>query len=215
AIRHISIERGHDVTEFALASFGGAGGQHACQVADALGIDAIVIHPLAGVLSAYGMGLAELRALKRRGVERRIDDDTIGELDAVFAELEQEALRELVAQHVDADDTLTVGRAGLKVEGSDTALVVPWVAGAPAAAPIAAFADAHRRHFGFDAAPGAVVVEWLEAECIAAPETDVEHLPHAGRGSSEAVTRRAIWTDGEWRDTPIFRRDDLAAGTAV
>src|SRR5690606_35084557 len=78
-----------------------------------------------------------------------------------------------------------------------------------------AFADAHRRHFGFDAAPGAVVVEWLEAECIAAPETDVEHLPHAGRGSSEAVTRRAIWTDGEWRDTPILRRDDLGAGTAV
>src|SRR5690606_38205904 len=74
AIRHISIERGHDVSEFALASFGGAGGQHACQVADALGIDAIVIHPLAGVLSAYGMGLAELRVLKRRGVERRLDD---------------------------------------------------------------------------------------------------------------------------------------------
>src|SRR5690606_38894124 len=105
AIRHISIERGHDVTEFALASFGGAGGQHACQVADALGIDAIVIHPLAGVLSAYGMGLAELRALKRRGVERRIDDDTIDELGAVFGELEREARSELLAQHVAPDST--------------------------------------------------------------------------------------------------------------
>src|SRR5690606_16179039 len=100
AIRHISIERGQDVTELALASFGGAGGQHACQVADALGIDAIVIHPLAGVLSAYGMGLAEVRVLKRRGVERRLDDGAVDELADVFRALEDEARDELRAQRV-------------------------------------------------------------------------------------------------------------------
>ena len=215
AIRHISIERGQDVTEFALACFGGAGGQHACQVADALGIDAIVIHPLAGVLSAYGMGLAELRALKRRGIELRLDDDAMDELGAVFGELEREARSELLAQHVAPDSTRTVGRAGLKIDGSDTALVVPWVAGAPAAAAIAAFAEAHRRHFGFEAAAGAVVVEWLEAECIAAPETDVELPPLPGRGTAAPLTHRAIWADGEWRETPILRREDLGAGTAL
>src|SRR5690606_25344477 len=100
AIRHISIERGQNVTEFALASFGGAGGQHACQVADALGIDAIVIHPLAGVLSAYGMGLAEVRVLKRRGVERRLDDGAVAELADAFRTLEDEARNELRAQRV-------------------------------------------------------------------------------------------------------------------
>jgi len=215
AIRHISIERGQDVTEFALASFGGAGGQHACQVADALGIDVIVIHPLAGVLSAYGMGLAELRVLKRKGVERRLDDGAMGELGAVFGELEREALRELLAQHAGSAGTTTVGRAGIKVEGSDTALVVPWRPGSRADDAIAAFEDAHRRHFGFDPASRTLVVEWLEAECIAAPETAAGHAAIAAEGPQDPVALRRIRVDGEWRETPVFRRESLRAGTVL
>ncbi|HEX6995998.1 MAG TPA: hydantoinase B/oxoprolinase family protein [Gammaproteobacteria bacterium] len=215
AIRHISIERGHDVAEFALASFGGAGGQHACQVADALGIDAIVIHPLAGVLSAYGMGLAEVRALRRRGVERRLDDAAADVLDDVFAELAEEARRELLEQHVAPDGITVVGRAGLKIDGSDTALAVPWIPGAPAADAIAAFDDAHRRHFGFDAATRAIVVEWLEAECIAASEPLAAHEAPPAAQSAAPLTHRPIWADGGWRETPVHRRESLGAGAAL
>src|SRR5690606_39432703 len=98
AIRHISIERGQDVTEFTLASFGGAGGQHACQVADALGIETIFVHPLAGVLSADGIGRAERRALRRQGVAHPLDDDAPPALAETFARLEHEARAELEAQ---------------------------------------------------------------------------------------------------------------------
>jgi len=215
AIRHISIERGHDVTEFALASFGGAGGQHACDVADALGIDAIVIHPLAGVLSAYGMGLADVRALKRRGVERRLDDAATDALERAFAELADEAKRELLDQHVAPDRITVVGRAGLKIDGSDTALTVPWRPGAPAAEAIAAFDDAHRRHFGFDAASRAIVVEWLEAECVAASEPIAAQAAPAASQSARPLTHRPIWIDGGWRDTPVYRRESLGAGAAL
>ena len=218
AIRHISIERGHDVSEFALASFGGAGGQHACQVADALGIDAIVIHPLAGVLSAYGMGLAELRVLKRRGVERRLDDSAVAELASIFRELEDAAREDLLAQQAALEAPETIGRAGVKVEGSDTALVVPWTAHVTPAAVLRAFDEAHRRHFGFDAASRAIVVEWLEAECVAPGNARESAAPARVPHTLETpapIARRRIRVDGEWRDVPIYRRDALGAGARV
>jgi 5-oxoprolinase (ATP-hydrolysing) len=216
AIRHISIERGYDVTEFALSSFGGAGGQHACQVADALGIDTIFIHPLAGVLSAYGMGVAERRALRRRGVERRLDEDADAELDRVWIELEHAARNELLEQGLPAAALRSTGRAGVKTEGSDTALVVPWRPGVPVETVRAAFADAHVRHFGFEAAEHDVVVEWLEAECAAASDAPREVSPPSpGRRRREPIAVKPIWLDGAWRDAPVFRRETLSTASPI
>ncbi|WP_395613489.1 hydantoinase B/oxoprolinase family protein [Allosphingosinicella sp.] len=145
AIKQISIARGHDVTRYVLQCFGGAGGQHACLVADALGIGTVMIHPLAGVLSAYGIGLADLVELRQRSLGG-------SDLDAVLAELEAEAVAALAAQGVETPVVLR--RAALRYEGSDTALEVV-VSGDMRAD----FEAAHKQRFGFVARETAVVVE--------------------------------------------------------
>ncbi|HTU13355.1 MAG TPA: hydantoinase B/oxoprolinase family protein [Allosphingosinicella sp.] len=150
AIKQISIARGHDVTRYALQCFGGAGGQHACLVADALGIGTVMIHPLAGVLSAYGMGLADLVELRQRSLGG-------GDLDTAMAELEGEAVAALAAQGVETPEVLR--RAALRYEGSDTALEVP-VSGEMRTD----FEAAHLQRFGFTAPETAVVVETAVVE---------------------------------------------------
>src|SRR6185369_3439109 len=102
AIKHISVQRGYDVTEYVLCCFGGAGGQHACMVADALGMTRVFIHPLAGVLSAYGMGLADVRALRQKALEAKLSADALAAAKALYDELEQPARAEIVAQGIDA-----------------------------------------------------------------------------------------------------------------
>ena len=122
AIKHISVQRGHDVTRYTLCCFGGAAGQHACLVADALAMTRVFIHPLAGVLSAYGMGLADQVAMRSRAVEARLEDCALEEVAEALA---IEARDELRRQGVPADKVRAVRRAHLKYEGTDTALVVP------------------------------------------------------------------------------------------
>jgi 5-oxoprolinase (ATP-hydrolysing) len=162
AIKQISIARGHDVTRYTLQCFGGAGGQHACLVADALGMERVMIHPLAGVLSAYGMGLANMIELRQR---------TLGgaELEAVLAELAAEAEAALQVQGV---REVEIGRrAALRYEGSDTALEVPVGPEMEAA-----FEEAHRTRFGF--ASGAPVV--IETAIV-----EVRSSPDRGAGARE------------------------------
>ncbi len=158
AIKQISIARGHDVTRYVLQCFGGAGGQHACLVADALGIGMVMIHPLAGVLSAYGMGLADLVELRQRSLG---DGDLIGTIYA----LEQEAGDALRAQGVERPEMLR--RAALRYEGSDTALEVPVSENMRAD-----FEAAHKQRFGFTAPEIAVVIETVivEARSSSSPE---------------------------------------------
>jgi 5-oxoprolinase (ATP-hydrolysing) len=155
AIKQISIARGHDVTRYALQCFGGAGGQHACLVADALGIGTVMIHPLAGVLSAYGMGLADLVELRQRSLGGEA-------LEAVLAALEAEAVAALAGQGVEAPEVLR--RAALRYEGSDTALEV-----AVSGDMRVAFEAAHKQRFGFTAPETAVVVETAIVEAKSSP----------------------------------------------
>ncbi|HEX7079908.1 MAG TPA: hydantoinase B/oxoprolinase family protein [Gammaproteobacteria bacterium] len=214
AIRRISIERGHDVTSFALSSFGGAGGQHACQVADALGIETIFIHPLAGVLSAYGMGLADLRTLRRRAVERRVEPEAMSAISDAFDALLREARDELLAQGAPAKAVEVEGRLGLKVEGSDTALPIAWAPGRPAEQALADFADAHARHFGFGAARRAVIAEWVEVECVARSARPRFERPRSP-ASAEPIDVRDVWVGGGRTRTPVHARDSLAAGSVI
>ena len=163
AIKAISIARGHDATRYVLACFGGAGGQHACLVAGALGIGTVMIHPLAGVLSAYGIGLAEQSELRQRtwGLSLAMSE---GELPNAFAKLADGCRAALVAQSVVEGSITTHLRAELRYESSDSTIEVVF---ADAAAMRAAFEFAHRQRFGFDQAGTPVVVETIIAEAIA------------------------------------------------
>ncbi len=167
AIKQISIARGHDVTRYTLQCFGGAGGQHACLVADALGIGTVMIHPLAGVLSAYGMGLADMVELRQR---------TLGgaEAEEVFAELEAEAVAALRAQGVEEAEVSR--RAALRYAGSDTALEVDFGDGMETA-----FIEAHRARFGF-VSDAEVVVETVIVEAVGRNSS-----PERGGGPAKLV----------------------------
>ncbi len=122
AIKHISVQRGYDVTEYTLTCFGGAGGQHACMVADALGMQRVYIHPFAGVLSAYGMGLADVRTLKQAAVEKTLSDELLGSLGVEFEALSQQARANVEAQGLDADKVRVARTLALKYDGTDTAI---------------------------------------------------------------------------------------------
>ncbi|RJF90196.1 hydantoinase B/oxoprolinase family protein [Sphingomonas cavernae] len=162
AIKQISIARGHDVTRYTLACFGGAGGQHACMVADALGMERVMIHPLAGVLSAYGMGLADVNVLREESCGLPLDGD-LSRIDALAAEAETAlADQDLPFAHVDV-----LRRAALRYDGSDSALEIPFDT------PMAMRADFEKRHkarFGFIAPETQVIVETLIAEAVGRPE---------------------------------------------
>jgi 5-oxoprolinase (ATP-hydrolysing) len=159
AIRKISIARGHDVTRYTLACFGGAGGQHACAVADALGMERILIHPLAGVLSAYGIGIADVKAIRDASVLRPLGED----FSEALAELEQRARDALIEQGVHHGRIELIRRARLRTAGSDTTLEI---AIAPAEEMRSAFAELHRKRFGYMDEGAEVIVDALVVEAI-------------------------------------------------
>ncbi len=159
AIRKISIARGHDVTRYTLACFGGAGGQHACRVADALGMERILIHPLAGVLSAYGIGIADVKAIRETSWLKPLEED----FSEALAELEKLACDALIEQRVDADRIELNRRARLRTAGSDTTLEI---AVAPADEMHVVFSALHRRRFGYWDEGAAIIVDALVVEAI-------------------------------------------------
>ena len=174
AIRKISIARGHDVTRYTLACFGGAGGQHACNVADALGMERILIHPLAGVLSAYGIGIADVKAIREASWLKPLGED----FSKALAELEGQAQDALVEQGVDAGRIELHRRSRLRTAGSDTTLEIAIASGK---AMHAAFRDLHRRRFGYCEEGAEVVVDALVVEAIG------QSSPERGGGPPKAV----------------------------
>ncbi|WP_036166884.1 hydantoinase B/oxoprolinase family protein [Massilia sp. 9096] len=216
AIKQISVQRGHDVTEYALTSFGGAGGQHACLVADALGMKTVFIHSLAGVLSAYGMGLADQSAMRERAIERRLLDlepDALGaQLDALAAS----ARAALLAQGVLGERIDVIRRVHLRYEGTDSAIVVGFDA---VGAMQAAFETAYRRRFSFLMPGKALVVEALSVEALgrsdAPPEQPVAIDAPAARTPARAREAVPMFGDGQWRDTAVYQRADIRPGDVI
>ncbi len=202
AIKTISVQRGYDVTEYVLNSFGGAGGQHACLVADALGIKSVLLHPLSGVLSAFGMGLASLSATRTRTVLKRFDDEGLADLAKIRAPLEDEVKQELMRQGVEGG-AITVGaQAHLRYAGTDSALPIPL---ASLRGMRALFEIAHQQRFGFVSPEKDIEIEAIEVEAkgggepIAEPEISEETTAPA---SPHALTR--MFTLGSWHEAPIF-----------
>ncbi|MSO70664.1 MAG: 5-oxoprolinase [Alphaproteobacteria bacterium] len=211
AIKEISIQRGHDVSRYTLVSFGGAGGQHACRVADALGMKRIFLHPLAGVLSAFGMGLADQTAMRERAIEAELAAELAPRLDAVFAELSAEASAELARQGIVPTQVEILRRVHLRYAGTDAALVVPH---GDVAALAAAFSEAHRRRFGFTVPERALIVEAVSVEALARAER-VDLTPPPARTPARALAQARLWSEGHAHDAPVYERASLAPGQQV
>jgi 5-oxoprolinase (ATP-hydrolysing) len=215
AIKTVSVQRGHDVAQFALSSFGGAGGQHACMVADALGIDKVLIHPLAGVLSAYGMGIADLRCVRQAAVERPLDRASLALIENELIGLESSAVAELGAQRVPARRTRVERRLRVKQRGSDTTLAVTLTPGMDADAITDAFGTAHAGHFGFVAESAPLIVESAEVEAIGEMEKPREHASAVREHRPAPIAVREIWFGEARLATPLHRRDSLAPGAVI
>ena len=212
AIKHISVQRGHDVTGYTLCCFGGAAGQHACLVADALAMTRVFIHPFAGVLSAYGMGLADQTAMRERAVEARLDESGRASIEQVLDGLAEEAKAELLGQGVEAVRISVIRRVHLKYDGTDTALVVVF---GSTAEMVARFEDAYRHQYSFLMPGKALIVEAASVEAIGASETAVEAGSARALATAVPADTVRMFTGGRWHDTPVFRRDDLGAGSRV
>jgi 5-oxoprolinase (ATP-hydrolysing) len=214
AIKQISIQRGYDVTEYTLCCFGGAGGQHACLVADALGMKRVYIHPFAGVLSAYGMGLADLRTLREQAVEARLEEKIMPELTATLDRLAEDGAAEMRAQGVASRRINVLRTIHLKYEGSDTPLVVSF---GERAAIVEAFEVARRQRYGFVVPDKPLVVEAVSVEVVGATDDIADPIfPLPARpGEPAPLARVAMFTGGVGYDTPVFDRDALQPGQEV
>ena len=208
AIKHISVQRGHDITRYTLCCFGGAAGQHACLVADALAMTRIFIHPHAGVLSAYGMGLADQVAMRSRAVEARLEGCDLEELAEALA---SEAREELVKQGIGADRVHVVRRVHLKYEGTDTALMVNLGASADM---LRDFEAAYRKQFSFLMPGRPLIAEAISVEAIAVGQVHQEK-PVAPRGEAKVAERVRMFSGGRWYGAPLYRREDLGPGNTV
>ena len=206
AIKKISVQRGHDVTGYALQCFGGAGGQHACGVADALGMKTVFIHPQAGVLSAFGMGLAQLRALREAQFDAPLT--AIAEARARVNALASEAAGELEAQGITSP---VVSRtAHLRYEGQHQALPVPF---GTVDELEHAFTLAHQARFGFTSPERPVVFEMLAVEAGGGGADLPDLAP--GVGAAQPLEPLRVWADAAWRDVPLYRREDCGTSTRI
>ncbi|MFH9466648.1 hydantoinase B/oxoprolinase family protein [Streptomyces clavifer] len=214
AVKKISVQRGHDITRYALTSFGGAGGQHACAVADALGIDTVLVPPLAGVLSAYGLGLADATAMREQSVEAGLDEETRSRVGGLCDDLAARTRAELRADGIPDTAIGTRARVLLRYAGTDAGLPVGL---GTVAAMGDAFTDAHRTRYGFTMDKPLVV----EAVIVEATGTAGPHAPHpVAEAPGDGTPPRSLgtvrtYTGGRWQDTRLYRRGELRPSDTV
>ncbi|MEM1274871.1 MAG: hydantoinase B/oxoprolinase family protein, partial [Pseudomonadota bacterium] len=207
AIKKISVQRGYDVTKYTMNCFGGAGGQHACLVADALGMERIFIHPFAGVLSAFGMGLADVRAMRERQFEKPLDD--AGAEDALNT-MAQAAVEEVLGQGIASKDIKMLKRAQIRPRDAQQSLEVDF---GTASDMEAAFTRAHKQRFGFVPDTGDLIIDVLVVEAIGETGEAVS-LPDPHEGDAKAVNIPVCF-EGAWQDVVLVDRTTLALGASV
>ncbi|WPB55961.1 hydantoinase B/oxoprolinase family protein [Xylophilus sp. GOD-11R] len=221
AIKKISVARGYDVTRYTLQCFGGAGGQHACLVADALGMTSVFVHPLAGVLSAYGMGLADQSVIREQAVERVLSPEAVPHLLAQLDDLATMAAAQLQSQELSGGVMALRRRVHVRYEGSDSALVVPFQPeGADAASAVAAiragFEKAYRQRFAFLMEGKGLLVEAVSVEAVIGGDAPAEptHALHPARDVPRRETVR-LYSGGQWREAALVVREDMRPGDRV
>ncbi|MBD1829481.1 hydantoinase B/oxoprolinase family protein [Microcoleus vaginatus GB1-A2] len=221
AVKKISLQRGYDVSEYTLCCFGGAGGQHACAIADALGMKRVFIHPYAGVLSAYGMGLADVRAIRERAIEQQLNAELLANLHHILTELEVDGKRELNrrgAENTEKEsEVLVVSKLRLKYQGSDSVLAVNFADNIEAMQ--AEFEAAHRQRYSFIMPEKPLIVEAVSVEVVErmdVPEASTIS-PSGGTGKMPVppISTVQTYVAGGWRETPVYQRDDLRSGDCI
>src|SRR5690606_30032091 len=216
AIKKISVARGYDVTKYVLSSFGGAGGQHACLVADALGMTEVLLHPLAGVLSAYGMGLADQRVLKEKSVEMPLDEAAMAVLTRELDALAEGSRGDMLHQGVPESRITVIRKLHVRYGGSDSSLEVEF-GSLPEIK--AAFEAAHRQRFGFispekQLIAGAVAVE-VVGQGERAPDIVEQITDPRPQADIPVLAQRRAYMAGAWRDTPVYDRAALRPGETI
>lgn len=208
AIKQISVQRGYDVTQYTMNCFGGAGGQHACLVADTLGMESVYIHPFAGVLSAFGMGLADVRSIQEFQFAKPIAE--MAEAKRAMLALVATATADVAVQGIAATDIQIVQLAHLRTDGAHQTLEVPF--GTPDQM-TAAFVTAHKQRFGFIPDYADLIIDLLTAEAIGSTG---ETVTLANMGGKPQITQTAqMFSQGQWHDVPLVDRTTMALGETV
>src|SRR5579872_1824796 len=226
AIKKISVQRGYDVTRYALNCFGGAGGQHACLVADALGMTSVLIHPLSSLLSAYGMGLADIRSVRQQAIEEPFGEKARMNLQGIAGRLAKDTIAEVVSQGVAAGKIALHVRAHIRYAGTDTPLIVeagafrPLPRGPVKLAPLAkmkaAFERAHKAQFGFIDRSKELVVEAVSVEAVGGGAAFREKVSKVTRSKLPRPARRTrFFSGGRWQRAGVYTRDTLLPGHKV
>ncbi len=212
AIKKISLQRGYDVSEYTLCCFGGAGGQHACAIADTLGITRVFIHPYAGVLSAYGMALADVGNIREKAIEATLNEHLLADITPVLADLETEMRSELDPHNSPND--IVFYRANLKYQGTDSTLTVPF---SPQVEPMkAAFESQHRTRYGFIKADKKLIVESVSVEVVRQMENPPETiLSRRNDQPPSPIATVPMFANQKWQQTPVFPREILQPGDEV
>jgi len=213
AIKKISVQRGYDVSGYALTCFGGAGGQHACAVADSLGMTTVVVHPHSGILSAYGMGLADIRANRTQSVVQPLNAENLSDVGNSIEALRATTFNELRDQGVPAGEIQTHPRLHLRYEGTDSPIAVDFT---DVATMLVAFEDAHRKQFGFVFEGKTVVIEAAEVETVGGGAMIEEPTQPLQKHTVEAGETAQFYADGAWHEAGVFRdRTAFSAGMTI
>ncbi len=227
AIKKISLQRGYGVSEYTLCCFGGAGGQHACQIAETLGMKQVFIHPYAGVLSAFGMGLADVRVIQQRAIEAPLSAELLSKLQQIFAELAAKGKQEIANNDIsgltETQDCQVFPKVQLKYQGTDSSLIVDF--NENLATMQAEFAAAHQQRYGFIQPEKALIVEAVSVEVVqimARPEDPVVSRHSPDPPSPIATVQMYVGDSAKadpcakrWQDTPVFQRDSLQPGDII
>jgi 5-oxoprolinase (ATP-hydrolysing) len=212
AIKKISVQRGYDVSDYALTCFGGAGGQHACAIADTLGMETVIVHPFSGILSAYGMGLADIRANRNKTIALALGPDSDSELEQAQKSLEKHVREELNRQGVETADTQVNSFAHIRYDGTDSTIPVRLC---DAEQMRTEFESAHRKQFGFVFENKALVVESLEVEGVGGgaeiDEADMAKSDQPAKPAQEID----VFVGGTMQGTGVYPRKDLAFGHSI
>jgi 5-oxoprolinase (ATP-hydrolysing) len=212
AIKKISVQKGYDVSLYSLCCYGAAGGQHACAVADRLGIRRVLLHPLAGVLSAYGMGLADIRLMKEQALELQWQTTSLADLQMVMADLEQQGRQEMRAQHIDTARITSIGRLHLRYQGTDTALQVEF---SGKESMLNAFESKYRQQFGFLYQDKPLVIEAVSVEIIGVTERAEDQRFYTNHPHDRPLRIARVFMHNAFHQTPVYGREQLQAGRPI
>ncbi len=214
AIKKISVQRGYDITEYTLCSFGGAGGQHACLVADALGIKTVFIHPYAGVLSAYGIGLADVRAIYEEAVEQQLSASLVRSLESRYSRLSQRASDDVLKQNIEAKNIALQKRIHVRYEGTDSAVEVD---SNDHESVRRQFETTHRQRYGFIMPDKAVIVEAISVEAVGSTAVHIEkEYPLQPRTSPlQPVDTVKMYFSDSFHSANVYLREDLQPGDTI